>query len=271
VYIEAGGTRLLVDAGLPPRELAARLLLAKGAPSIDAMDGLLLTHEHGDHAKYAGRIAERGVPVYGTASTLAELDLTGPHVHAIVREEAFRVGQIDVLPVPLPHDAADPVGFVLMSDDGRVGLLTDCGHASYDVAAAYRGCDVLLLEANYDPDLLRLGSYPPSLKRRIGGALGHLSNAEAAELIRLMGKPAPRCIVLAHLSQLCNRAQLARAAVTRAIGRQPVRLMVAQQGRPLPPIEVSVHNIQVSGGLPGEQLTFLFGRSPAGGGEQVNQ
>jgi phosphoribosyl 1,2-cyclic phosphodiesterase len=165
-----------------------------------------------------------------------------------------------VTPVPVPHDAADPVGFVINAGGARLGVLTDCGHPAPEVALAFAGCDALVLETNHDADMLRYGSYPPSLKRRIGGRRGHLSNEEAAELVRAMiPHGLPRLIVLAHLSHLNNRPMLARSAVARVLGRRPVRLLVAAQGRALAPITIDSRGVHVADGLPGEQLTLPLG------------
>src|SRR5262249_32448603 len=155
----------------------------------------LLTHEHSDHAGHAATLVERGVRAYATVGTAEALGILA---RPFLRDETFRVGAFEVTAVPLPHDAADPVGFVLSAEGARVGVLTDCGHADPQVARGYAGCDVLVIEANHDPEMLRYGTYPMSIKRRIGGRHGHLSNEEAAELVRLIPGGPPRLIVLAH-------------------------------------------------------------------------
>src|SRR5262249_19698805 len=135
--------------------------------------------------------------------------------------EPFTVGAFTVRPVAVPHDAAEPVGFVLEANGTRAGILTDCGHDAPEVAAGVAGCDVLVLECNYDVTMLKYGSSPPSLKRRVGGRLGHLSNDQAAGLLKQMIKlgRAPRLVVAAHLSQANNRPQLAKSALDRVLGR----------------------------------------------------
>jgi phosphoribosyl 1,2-cyclic phosphodiesterase len=261
LYVESGETRLLVDAGLSPRELRKRLAAVPGAPALEQLDGLLVTHEHSDHGGHAPALVAAGLRAHATAGTLAALGLSGEG--AVIRAgEPFSVGAIEVTPVPLPHDAAEPVGFVLRSGDARIGILTDCGWAAPDVAAAYAGCDVLLLEANHDPEMLYYGAYPPSLKRRIGGRRGHLSNEEAAELLRGMGRALPRLLVLAHLSRMNNRPQLARAAIARVVGRRPVRVLVAAQTQVSRVIEVHARGVQIAG-LPGDQLALPLAAPPA--------
>jgi phosphoribosyl 1,2-cyclic phosphodiesterase len=255
LYVEAGETRVLVDAGLPVRELCRRLECVPGAPSPE---------EHSDHAGHAASLIKRGLRAFGTEGTLRALELPIEQTTAFDRGRPFAVGELEVTPVGLPHDAADPVGFRLFADGASVGVVVDCGHPAPDVAATFAGCDVLVLEANHDPAMLRYGSYPPSLKRRIGGRLGHLANDEAAELLRLMlatGRPLPRCVVLAHLSNMNNRPALARAAVMRVIGRRRVRVLVAPQARALAPIVVTANACEISSGLPGEQLSLCFENS----------
>jgi phosphoribosyl 1,2-cyclic phosphodiesterase len=261
LYVEADGTRVLLDAGLSPRALRKRLESVPGAPTPEKLDGMLLTHEHADHAGGAKALASRGLRAFATLGTLRELQID-PESHTVITAgQAFRVGALECMPVPVPHDAKDPVGFVLSHDGARMGLLTDCGHPSAAVAKAYAGCDVLIMEANHDPEMLRYGNYPMSLKRRIGGKKGHLSNEEAAELLRMIlagARKLPRCIVLAHLSQMNNRALLARASIARVIGRRPVRVIVASQTRVLPPITCVSSGVEVEAGVPGEQLSLEF-------------
>lgn len=254
LYVEAEGTRLLVDAGLAHRELCRRLARVPGAPAPESLDGVLVTHEHTDHGGHAQALAARGLRVYATGGTIEALELPADCAVRIKSRKSFTIGAIQVTAVALPHDAVEPVGFVLAVGQARVGVLTDCGHPAPDVVAAYAGCSVMVLETNHDPGMLSYGNYPPSLKRRIGGRRGHLSNEEAAEFLRAMGRPLPRVIVLAHLSQMNNRAALARAAVGRVIGRQPTRVLVASQSRVMAPITVHERGVDIATGLPGDQL-----------------
>lgn len=241
-YFEAGPagarTRILVDAGLPKTAITARL--GRVSASLEAIDAVLVTHEHGDHVGCAAAL-ER--PIFATAGTRRAAALEAETIRA---GEAFRVGAFEVLPVALPHDAAETVGFVLTDGTSRVGLLTDCGHDAPEVAAAYAGCDVLVLEANHDATMLKYGPYPPSLKRRVGGRLGHLSNDQAAALLRqigLSGTP-PRLVVAAHLSQANNRPLLAKRALDRALGRSG-RVLVATQARGTPFIHVGAGAVRL--------------------------
>jgi phosphoribosyl 1,2-cyclic phosphodiesterase len=164
----------------------------------------------------------------------------------------------------VPHDAAEPVAFVVSDGVARVGVLVDCGHADVDVAAAFAGCDALVLEANHDADLLRFGAYPPTLKRRIAGRLGHLSNEQCGEMLQMIARaarprPLPRVLVLAHLSQQNNRPKLARAAIEKALpvhGRPT--LLLAPPDRALAPIELVGGRVRVLPEGSQRQLSLAF-------------
>jgi phosphoribosyl 1,2-cyclic phosphodiesterase len=200
--VESGGTRVLVDAGLSKKTLEKRLAALPDAPALAAIDAVLVTHEHSDHVGSAG---ELGRPLYAPGATLNARRLEGTRVLA---DQRFGIGALDIHPVPLLHDADETVGYVLSDGQHRVGILTDNGEPAEHLARAYAGCDVLVLEANHDPRMLLDGPYPPSLQRRVRGARGHLSNAQAAQLLRMIlaAGPAPRVIVAAPVSQKNNRA-----------------------------------------------------------------
>jgi phosphoribosyl 1,2-cyclic phosphodiesterase len=256
-------TRVLVDAGLSRAEIEARLLRVPGvAASPDAplefIDAVLVTHDHSDHVGCAGSL---GRPIWATAGTRRAAQLEAQLVRA---GERFRVGALEVDPVLLPHDAEETVGYVISDGRARVGILTDCGHDAPEVAEAYAGCDLLVLETNHDATLLQHGPYPPSLKRRVGGRRGHLSNDQSASLLRMMLKlgPAPKLVVAAHLSQANNRPQLAKSALDRVLGRAG-RVIVATQSRGCPLLLVEDGRVSV---VPdrNEQLSFDFNRRVVG-------
>jgi phosphoribosyl 1,2-cyclic phosphodiesterase len=252
-FVEAGTTRLLVDAGLPRPELEARL--ARVPATLADIDAVLVTHDHADHA---GSAAQLGRPIWATTGTRQACGWSADEIFRVRAGVPFTVGAFTVTPVLLPHDAVETVGYVLAAGGAQVGILTDCGHDAPEVAAAYAGCDLLVLEANYDVTLLKYGSYPPSLKRRVGGRLGHLSNDQAASLLRAMclaGAP-PRLVVAAHLSQANNRPLLAKRAFDRVLGRGG-RVLVAHPQRGTPMINVERGRVTVEPGL-NEQLSFNF-------------
>ena len=236
-----GERHILVDAGLAARELALRLEANGVAPR--RLSAIVLSHEHHDHARGLERFAVRHrVPVFSTPEALAALNLAPRHLgawHAFTPGAAFEVDEVRIAPFAVPHDAANPVGFVLERGGTRVGIATDLGHATTLVLARLKGCHVLLVEANHDDDMLVRGPYPWALKQRIGGRLGHLSNEEAAALCAAAADEECRAVILAHLSEKNNTAALARAAVSKALDRAGVRryeMRVAERRRPTPEV-----------------------------------
>ena len=252
-YIEAGGTRVLVDADLSKAEIDRRLqkLPSDAATSVEEIDAVLVTHDHSDHG---GHAAALGRPLYATAGTKQALSLEATRVLA---GEAFTIGALRVTPVLLPHDAVETVGYVVGDGSSKIGILTDCGHDAPEVAQAYAGCDVLVLECNHDVTMLRYGPYPPSLKRRVGGRLGHLSNEQAASLLKMMlqAGPAPKLVIAAHLSLANNRAQLAKSSLDRVLGRGGRVLVATSRGTGIFTVESGRVRNEPSRN---EQLSFTF-------------
>ncbi|HEX4823125.1 MAG TPA: MBL fold metallo-hydrolase [Candidatus Polarisedimenticolaceae bacterium] len=241
--IAFGERTVLVDAGLSARDLALRL--AAAGQAAERLDAILLSHEHHDHARGLFRFATRHrVPVFTTPEVLDALNLAPHHLpawHAFTPGSAFETAGIEVTPFSVPHDAVNPVGFVLRAEGIRVGIVTDIGHMTTLVQQRLRGCHVLLVEANHDDAMLLKGSYPWALKQRIGGRLGHLSNDEAATLVAAVADDETQAVVLAHLSDKNNTAALARAAVANALdraGRRRVAMRVALRSAPTPAVEV---------------------------------
>jgi phosphoribosyl 1,2-cyclic phosphodiesterase len=182
--------------------------------------------------------------VFTTPETLAALNLAPRHLHVWQAFEPgvrFEACGVAVDPFAVPHDAVDPVGFVLEGEGVRVGIVTDLGHVTALVIERLRGCHVLVVEANHDDDMLVRGPYPWALKQRIGGRFGHLSNAEAAVLLAATVEDDCQAVVLAHLSESNNTATLARAAVAGALaagGRSRCAMHVARRSTPTPAVEI---------------------------------
>lgn len=218
VYVEAARQRILIDAGLSGREIQRRLgQIGVGAGDLDA---ILVSHEHGDHCRGLGVLARRHkLPVYihpQTRQVLPDLhDL--PTVREFAVGELFSIGALNVQPFPTTHDAVASVGYTLRSDEGKVGLATDLGLATRLVADHLQGCRALIVETNHDEDLLRDGPYPWPLKQRIRSRHGHLSNRDAAALVKDVAWPGLEAVFLAHLSDTNNHPDLALEAVQQAL------------------------------------------------------
>jgi phosphoribosyl 1,2-cyclic phosphodiesterase len=241
--VEFGNTRILVDAGVSSLGLVRRLEALHVAPS--SLAAILLTHEHHDHAQGLERFSRRHrVPAATTPEALEALNLSPSHLAGWFPFEpgaSFEIETVRVSAFSVPHDAANPVGFVLEAEGVRVGIVTDLGHATTLVVERLRGCDVLMVEANHDDRMLVAGPYPWHLKQRVGGRMGHLSNDEAARLLSAAADERCRAVVLAHLSERNNEPGKARDAVSRALSDRGLRrfeMRVAERRRPTPAVEL---------------------------------
>ncbi len=221
--VRAGNTLVLVDAGFSARDLARRMERLGVAP--EEIRGIIVTHDHGDHTRGMGVFARRhGTPLWLTDRTrdaCAALLRGGEEVHVYRPGRPFLVGDVRVEPFITVHDAADPVGVALVDEctGHRLGLATDLGRPTAQIRHALSGCDLLILEANHDDLLLAASPYPWSVKRRIGSSHGHLSNEAAAQFAIELNHPRLAGVILAHLSEECNRADLALRVVGGALRR----------------------------------------------------
>lgn len=227
--VEQQATCVLVDCGFTMKETESRL--AKLGRSAHDISAILVTHEHGDHIHGVGALARKyRLPVWATGGTLAANRL-GEHVvvHRICSHTAFALGDIEVQPFPVPHDAREPSQFVFGNGDKRLGLLTDVGSRTPHLEQQLSGCDALMLECNHDRTLLENGEYPLSLKRRVGGDLGHLSNTQAADILGRLDTAKLTQLIAAHLSEKHNTPALAQAALAEVLGCSPAWVQVADQ------------------------------------------
>lgn len=235
-YIESDGTRILVDAGFGIRTTAKRL--AKLGRRIESLDAIVLTHEHSDHVKGAVSIAKKhDVPVYATRGTLdaAALDPTEIRIVEIRNDSSFRIGELEVHATRTSHDALDPCCFVVEGRDGtRVGVATDLGYVDPHVIRHLRECDALFFEANHDLDLLRRGSYPWVLKRRILSRVGHLSNDDSMAALERIVSDRLRLLTLIHLSRENNHESIVREMALEMLGRTgaTLHLQISRQNEP---------------------------------------
>ena len=215
-------TRILIDAGISRRKLRRRLEEA-GLPNL-GLSGVCLTHEHTDHSAHAGKIAEEyECPVYLSGGTAEAMEANGSP--ALTRKdcfepgEGFTVGDINVAPFQVPHDAKDPVGFRFEADGVCLAFALDLGRLTTLIRERFRDCRCLVLEANYDVERLRESFYPWEIKQRIQGGTGHLSNDNIRDFFQTEFDGAAKDIVLAHLSENNNLPELAEMAAREGLQR----------------------------------------------------
>ena len=229
--VEAGGlwpTRLLVDCGLGPRQLAQRL--GQAGLTLGDIDAIFITHEHSDHIGCAHLLSQRHrIPVWMSRGTHAATGASdfGDLLHLARDGACFDVGGLRMTPFTVPHDAREPLQLTCTDGAAKLGILTDLGHATAHVMAHLKGCHALLLEANHDVDLLAQSAYPDFLKRRVGGLYGHLSNGVAAGMARDLMHGGLRHLVAAHLSAQNNRPELVQALMSQTLGCSATDIVIA--------------------------------------------
>ena len=235
LFIKSGESRILVDAGLSGRQIESRLVNIGEDPS--KLDAILVTHEHRDHVTAVGPLARRyKLPVFINSKTHAAMPSPG-HLAQLTEFAAgnrFNVRDLEIAPFSITHDASDPVGFLIDTPEGRIGVATDLGIATRLVADQLKQCRVLILESNHDEDMLRDGPYPWHLKQRIRSRHGHLSNVAASDLLDGLLWDGLDAVFLAHLSETNNDPKLAHHSANAVLGQQNFcnpQLVVGSQGR----------------------------------------
>ena len=220
LYVESGETRVLIDAGVSRKIIQSRLL--EIGVSLDAINALYVTHDHSDHTAGIPVISARHhVPLYATEGTCTGVEVTtGKQFEWNVFQSGctFEIGALTFEAFSVPHDAGDPVGFVISDSTGRLGIATDMGEVPEVVAHHLKGCNALVIEFNHDVELLLNSDRSWYLKQRILGRKGHLSNEQACELLKRVACEQLRTLFLAHLSAECNTPMIAMqcAALTLA-------------------------------------------------------
>ena len=231
LVVEVGGTRVLLDCGFGLAATVVRLARLGLVP--DDIGAIVVTHEHEDHIGGVARLARRhGIPVWLTPGTLSGFEALFAgvaDVRMIHNYEVFAVGDVQIEPFPVPHDAREPAQFVFGDGASRLGVLTDVGCSTRHIEATLSGCDALVLECNHDVEMLRKSSYPQRLRERIAGRFGHLDNSAAAKLLRSLDNSRLKHLVAAHLSQENNRPELARAALSAVMNCAPEWIGIADQ------------------------------------------
>jgi len=249
--VASASTKILVDAGISCRETFKRMKTLGEDPH--SLSAILITHEHSDHIYGLATLAKKlSIPVFMTGAThqqwaRAMRNEKGerPQLEKFERFESghrFQVGDIEVKPFTIPHDAADPVGFTFRAEGIKVGFVTDLGYVPASVRDHLRGCDVLVMESNHDLEMLRVGPYPWAVKQRVMSRVGHLSNVALADYFINDYDNSATFVVLAHLSEQNNHPELARREAEKALatrgGLFNNRVLLASQSEALEPIRL---------------------------------
>ena len=231
LLVATGQTQILMDCGFGLQDAIFRMERLGVSPG--QLSGIVVTHEHGDHISGVARLARKfNLPVWLTHGTLhsqtkafANMD----YLHEIDPHRVFAIGDIEITPYPVPHDAAEPVQYVFSDGARRLGVLTDTGCSTAYIEQTLNGCHALVLECNHDSDMLINGDYPYFLKKRVGGRLGHLNNQDAAGILTRLDVSRLQHLVAAHLSRKNNTAKLAVQALSCVINCEPDWVGVATQ------------------------------------------
>lgn len=228
--IQDGETCILVDTGFTLKDIEFRLA-QKGLTPLD-LTAILVTHEHSDHIKGVGPLARKyRIPVYCSHGT-SQYDGLGniPNLVIFDSHEAFKIGSLLITPVVVPHDAREPTQFVILDlADKKLGILTDLGSLTPHILDVYNGCHGLMLETNHDVQMLRMGPYPPKLKSRVEGALGHLNNQQAADLLRNIDCEHIQYLVATHISEKNNNVAIAIDAISNGFSWDKSSIIMATQ------------------------------------------
>jgi len=231
LLVSAGHTQVLMDCGFGLRDTVSRL--ARLGVSADQLNGIVITHEHGDHIGGVARLARKfNLPVWLTHGTLRKRpkDFTDiAQLHEIDPHQAFSIGDLEITPYPVPHDAAEPVQFLFGDGAKRLGVLTDAGCSTPHIEMTLNGCDALVLECNHDSEMLMNGEYPYSVKQRVAGPFGHLNNHESARILAKLDVSRLQHLIAAHLSRKNNTAELAMHAISGVLGCEESWVGVATQ------------------------------------------
>jgi phosphoribosyl 1,2-cyclic phosphodiesterase len=234
LVVQAGNTCLMLDCGFGHAETVRRLARLDLAPA--TIDGIVVTHEHDDHVGGVPRFARKhAIPVYLTHGTLMAAGISrfeGVTVNIIDSHAPVPLDDIELRPFPVPHDAREPTQFVFGDGDKSLGVLTDTGISTAHIEAMLAAVDALVLECNHDRGLLMNSVYPPMLKQRIAGRLGHLDNQSASAILRaVLASKRGRLqhVIAAHLSKQNNTPALARTALAQALGSDESWIGVATQ------------------------------------------
>ena len=230
-------THLLIDAGFSGKEVCRRMLLAGFAP--EDLTAILVTHEHGDHIQSVHTLSNKfSVPIFCTEGTFTTA-IQGKRFfdwHEVIPGRSFSIGPMSIHPITLPHDAADPIGFRVECNGRKLAHLTDFGYVTGLICESLKGCDILVVEANHDLEMLKAGPYPWMLKQRIASRLGHLSNEAFYEMLPEILHDDVSHMILAHMSDTNNDPRLVSVQLKRRLrqlGLSKIPFTIAPQHEPL--------------------------------------
>jgi len=233
LVVEFGGTTLLMDCGFGIKDSVNRLERLGLKP--ESLNGILVTHEHEDHAGGVFRLANKyRIPVWLTYGTYKMVERLLPEKHAIAihvidSHQLFSIGDIQVQPFPVPHDAREPVQYVFGDGDKKLGVLTDTGISTPHIETILNACDALLLECNHDLDMLMNGPYSWTLKQRVSSRLGHLDNQSSAGILARIDTSKLQHLIAAHLSAKNNSQALVKKALSQVLGCEENWIGIAEQ------------------------------------------
>lgn len=228
--VESDTACVMVDCGFGLRNACTRLERIGKSP--EDLTAIIVTHEHSDHWKGIGALsAKYNIPVYLSAGSLKAKEIQSGEAlfNCIDSHKDFYVGDICIKPVPVPHDAREPIQYILSNGKVQLGILTDLGHFTPHVVSSYSKCDALLLECNYDDDMLLDGPYPRFLKDRVSGMFGHLSNRQAADLLLALDLSRLKNLVIGHISAKNNDVSLIKAVIEPLCGEDIVLSFADQE------------------------------------------
>ena len=223
LYVESENTKLLIDAGVSLKKIEAGLETINVSPS--SLDGILVTHEHSDHIQSLGNLSKKfNLPVYANSETFDAMPkqtdkISTENINKFKVTEKFQIKDIEVNPFSIPHDAANPCGFNITNNSDKISIATDIGHMTNDILKQLEDSKFILLESNYDTEVLKCSKYPYLLKQRIAGPNGHLSNDVASKVINYLLQGNLKTAMLGHLSKESNFPELAYQTVVDEIIR----------------------------------------------------
>lgn len=241
LFVSSNNTKILVDCGTSCKKICEGLQSINC--SIENIDAILVTHEHSDHIQSLGMVSKKyGIPVYANLETWNAMEvqkqkISPENIHIFKNDEDFILNDLKIHPFSTPHDAANPCGFNITSGKKQLSIATDLGHIDSTIIKELEGSSFILLESNYDPEVLKVSRYPFSLKERIAGPIGHLSNETAGKTIAYLMSKNLKEVMLGHLSKENNFPELAYQSVTEElinnnVDLNSIKLSVASRDYP---------------------------------------